>query len=249
MTKLGEPLGALDFAPRLREPALVGRRPMALRLSSKRLTPRAALLSLASLLAFALAPSVAHAAEPDAAPPASVADPAAPPAAGAANPAAPAPVPAEPQGYRMDNYRSPVPLTLQGARVLTADEAADIWNKGGAVFIDVYPQAPKPANLPPGTFWRDPVHRSIEGAQWLPNVGYGGLSAASEAYFRSGLGRLSKGKRDTPLIFFCLKDCWMSWNAAKRAVEAGYSNVMWFRDGTDGWEELGYPLEKVDKLP
>ena len=58
--------------------------------------------------------------------------------------------------------------------MLSSDEAADLWNgKGGAIFIDVYPQAPKPANLPAGTFWRDPAHRSIEGAHWLPNVGYG----------------------------------------------------------------------------
>ena len=26
-------------------------------------------------------------------------------------------------------------------------------------------------------------------------------------------------------------------------------NVMWFRDGTDGWQELGYPLVEVKKLP
>jgi rhodanese-related sulfurtransferase len=39
----------------------------------------------------------------------------------------------------------------------------------------------------------------------------------------------------------------MSWNAAKRALEYGYTNVMWFRDGTDGWQELGYPLAEVKK--
>jgi PQQ-dependent catabolism-associated CXXCW motif protein len=50
-------------------------------------------------------------------------------------------------------------------------------------------------------------------------------------------------------VFFCLKDCWMSWNAAKRALEYGYANVMWFREGTDGWQELGYPLVEVKKLP
>ena len=65
------------------------------------------------------------------------------------------------------------------------------------------------------------------------------------SYFRTRLERLTKGKRDAPLVFFCLRDCWMSWNAAKRAVEAGYTNVMWFRDGTDGWQELGYPLVDV----
>ena len=169
-----------------------------------------------------------------------------PPADADAKPSGPVP---EPSGYRMEDFRTPVPATLKGARVLTADEAADIWNKNGAVFIDVYPQAPKPPNLPAGTFWREPAHRSIEGAQWLPNVGYGALSATMEEYFRLRLEALSKGKRDAPLVFFCLKDCWMSWNAAKRALEYGYGNVMWFRDGTDGWQELGYPLVDVKKLP
>jgi PQQ-dependent catabolism-associated CXXCW motif protein len=154
----------------------------------------------------------------------------------------------EPADYRMDNFRTTVPATLRGARVLTNDEAADLWNKDGAVFIDVYPQAPKPPNLPAGTFWREPAHRSIEGAHWLPNVGYGALNSTVDASFRASLDKLAKGKRDAPLVFFCLKDCWMSWNAAKRALEYGYTNVMWFRDGTDGWQELGYPLTEVKKM-
>jgi PQQ-dependent catabolism-associated CXXCW motif protein len=164
-------------------------------------------------------------------------------AAGATQPAA------EPQGYRMDNYRSPVPATLKGAKVLTPDAAADLWNKNAATFIDVFPQAPKPANLPAGTFWRDPVHRSIEGAHWMPNVGYGALSDAMADYFATRLERLTGSKREAPLVFFCLRDCWMSWNAAKRAVALGYTNVMWFSDGTDGWQELGYPLIDVKKTP
>ncbi|HWK38248.1 MAG TPA: PQQ-dependent catabolism-associated CXXCW motif protein [Hyphomicrobium sp.] len=155
----------------------------------------------------------------------------------------------EPAGYRMEDFRTPVPATLRGARVLTNDDAADLWNRNGAAFIDVYPQAPKPPNLPAGTFWRDPVHRSIEGAVWMPNVGYGALSQEMEEYFRARLDAISHGKRDAPLVFFCLKDCWMSWNAAKRALEYGYTNVLWFPDGTDGWQELGYPLVAVKKLP
>ncbi len=156
----------------------------------------------------------------------------------------------EPADYhRTDDYRSPVPLTLRGATALTADEAADLWNKDGAIFIDVYPRAPKPKKLPAGTYWRDPVHRSIEGAHWLPNVGYGGLSNKVDAYFRTELERLTGGDREKAVVFYCLKDCWMSWNAAKRALEVGYRNVLWFRDGTDGWQELGYPLVQVKPEP
>lgn len=162
--------------------------------------------------------------------------------------AAAEPVP-EPQGYRMDNFRSPVPLTLKGAKVLSGDQAADLWNDSSAIFIDVYPQAPKPKNLPAGTFWRDPAHRSIEGAHWLPNVGYGALSDSIADYFHTRLERLTHGDRNAAIVFFCLRDCWMSWNAAKRALAAGYRNVMWFRDGTDAWQELGYPLVDVHKVP
>ena len=51
------------------------------------------------------------------------------------------------------------------------------------------------------------------------------------------------------LAIYCLAQCWMSWNAAKRAIEYGYRSVYWYRDGTDGWQELGYPLVDVPKVP
>jgi len=44
-------------------------------------------------------------------------------------------------------------------------------------------------------------------------------------------------------VFYCLASCWMSWNAAKRALELGYTNVAWYPEGTDGWADQGLPLE------
>jgi PQQ-dependent catabolism-associated CXXCW motif protein len=163
--------------------------------------------------------------------------------------AAPSAPPEEPSGYRMDDYRSPVPKTLAGADVLTADEAEALWRAHRGVFIDVYPKPPKPPNLPAGVFWRDPEHHTIDGAHWLPNVGYGPLPDDVEAYFKTQLEKLSGGDRNQRLVFFCQKDCWMSWNAAKRALGYGYTNIAWFPDGTDGWQELGYPLVKVQAEP
>ncbi len=154
----------------------------------------------------------------------------------------------EPAGYRDDHYRSPVPKTLKGARVVDAAAAAELA-KAGAVMIDVYPQAPKPAGLPPGTIWRRPKHMSIDGATWLPNVGYGKLAQEPETYFRYSLERLSGGAKDKPLVFYCLRDCWMSWNAAKRALEWGYADVIWFPDGTDGWQENGGTLVEATPAP
>ncbi len=154
--------------------------------------------------------------------------------------------PPEPEGYRLDNYRSPTPGTLKGVRVLDTEQAAVLWKAGSAVFVDVLPQPPKPANLPPGTIWRDPPHDSVPAAVWLPNTGYGALSAEAESYFRRGLEVTVKGDLDKPVVFFCQRSCWMSWNAAKRALEYGYRQVSWFPDGTDGWAEAGLPLQPIE---
>jgi PQQ-dependent catabolism-associated CXXCW motif protein len=156
----------------------------------------------------------------------------------------------EPAAFKTDNYRTPVPKTLAGAAgVLTADQAKALHNQGQGVFIDVYPRAPKPPNLPAATVWREPPHRSILGAVWVPNVGYGVAAAETQAYFERSLAALTKGDKARPVIFFCLRDCWMSWNAAKRAMTMGYSAVYWFSEGTDAWEEHGYPLAIIEPLP
>lgn len=157
--------------------------------------------------------------------------------------------PPEPEGYRMDEYRKPVPATLKGATVLSPDKASELWTKKAAIFVDVYPRAPKPPNLPAGTFWREPIHHTIEGATWLPNVGYGVLSPATEEYFKTNLEKLTGGDKAKAVVFYCLRDCWMSWNASKRALTYGYSNVNWFPDGTDAWQEIGQPVIEVKPVP
>ncbi|MBE0454415.1 PQQ-dependent catabolism-associated CXXCW motif protein [Roseovarius autotrophicus] len=153
-----------------------------------------------------------------------------------------------PEGYRMDNYRAPVPDTLPGARVLSVEEAHALWG-AGAAFVDVLPRPPRPANLPAGTIWREQPRASIPGARWLPNVGYGAIAEVTEAYFKAGLEQATGGNMAKPLVIFCLAECWMSWNAAKRALEYGYTAVHWLPEGTDGWARAGYPLGMVAAEP
>ncbi|MDQ2635205.1 MAG: PQQ-dependent catabolism-associated CXXCW motif protein [Pseudomonadota bacterium] len=150
----------------------------------------------------------------------------------------------EPAGYRMDEYRAPTPATLQGARVVDTQEAEALWRKKKAVFIDVMPHTPKPANLPAGTVWRDKVREGIPGSIWLANVGYGAISEETADYFRRGLEAGIASDKTRPIVFYCMADCWMSWNAAKRAVEWGYGSVFWYPLGTDGWESAKLPLEE-----
>jgi PQQ-dependent catabolism-associated CXXCW motif protein len=155
----------------------------------------------------------------------------------------------EPDGYRTSDYRSPTPATLRGARVLTTAEAEALWKSKDAIFIDVMPHAPRPANLPAGTIWRERPRQNIPGSIWLPDTGYGGLAPVTERYLGDNLARATAGDRARLLVFYCLKDCWMSWNAAKRALAMGYGNVAWYPDGTDGWEFADLPLEPSTPAP
>jgi len=155
----------------------------------------------------------------------------------------------EPEGYREDPYRAPVPETLTGGTVVSTEEAHTLWEAGETAFIDVLPQAPKPKNLPKGTIWRDKPRLSIPGSLWLPNVGYGRIAEPTADYFRAGLAKASGGDTGHPILFFCLDECWMSWNAAKRALEYGYQTVYWYPEGTDGWEFEDYPLEDLKPEP
>lgn len=157
--------------------------------------------------------------------------------------------PAEPDGYRMDAYRAPVPATLAGGTVIGPGEAHALWQDGAAIFVDVMPQAPKPPNLPEGTIWRDKPRDTIPGAIWLPNVGYGAIAPETEAYFRHNLDEATGGDPDRAVVIFCLAECWMSWNAAKRIIEWGHADVYWLPEGTDGWSGLGHPTEPVRPEP
>lgn len=158
--------------------------------------------------------------------------------------------PPEPRDYRTEAYRAPVPETLAGATVVDADAAQALWEAGGTLFVDVLPRPPKPADLPEGTIWREKPRNSIPGAIWLPNVGYGALADVTDAWFRERLALATDGERDRPVLFFCLAECWMSWNAAKRAAsEYGYANVYWFPGGTDDWANALLPLEPVTPEP
>jgi len=51
------------------------------------------------------------------------------------------------------------------------------------------------------------------------------------------------------IVMYCQADCWMSWNAAKRALSFGYSNIAWYPDGTDGWERANLPTVEAQPKP
>ncbi len=151
--------------------------------------------------------------------------------------------PPEPTGYRMDDYRAPTPATLRGGMVLSTEQAHALWERHEAVFIDVLPQVPRPAGLPASTIWRDKPRLDVPGSIWLPDTGYGALAPVMQQYFEHGLAQATGDDRNRMVVFYCQANCWMSWNAAKRAIAMGYTQVAWYPDGTDGWVADHLPLQ------
>jgi PQQ-dependent catabolism-associated CXXCW motif protein len=155
----------------------------------------------------------------------------------------------EPDGYRLEDYRAPTPATLRGARVIDTDEAEKIWREGAAAFVDVLPRPPRPKDLPQGTVWHDKPRSNIPGSIWLPDTGYGELAQSMADYFARGLEKATHGDSARLVVIYCLADCWMSWNAAKRALALGYANVAWYREGTDGWAAELLPVADASPEP
>lgn len=151
-------------------------------------------------------------------------------------------------GFRIADLRAPVPDQVPGGTTVDTVKAKILIDRQSALPIDVLPQPPQPAGRPADSLWLPPKRFNIPGSVWLPNVGFGQLSDALDHYFREALQRTTAGDKSRKILIYCLADCWMSWNAAKRAADYGYTSVYWYPDGTTGWESAGLPVEQSHPL-
>lgn len=148
--------------------------------------------------------------------------------------AAPAEAVDVPEGFRHPPYQGRTPDHAPGA--VTVDTAGVLaLGAAGAVLIDVTPLSLGTYGALKDRWIPGPAHETLPGAHWLPNVGLAAPPPAVEAWFRAALDSLTGGDRARPVVFFCQADCWMSWNAAKRAALWGYGGVHWYRGGLDAW--------------
>jgi rhodanese-related sulfurtransferase len=45
-----------------------------------------------------------------------------------------------------------------------------------------------------------------------------------------------------PIVIYCNgPDCWKSFKASTTAIKAGYTNVLWYREGFPDWKSKGLP--------
>lgn len=149
------------------------------------------------------------------------------------------------EGYRIGLYRSPTPNQLQGGHIVdTAALQTLLSEMPRPVLIDVYRR-----QWLQGRFIEDQPHENLPGSHWLANAGDGDLAPDWQAWFARNLEKWTDGNRQRPLVFYCRSDCWLSWNAVKRANALGYKTLYWYRDGLDAWLAASLPVAPAQPEP
>jgi len=148
---------------------------------------------------------------------------------------------AEPEGYWLGDIGSPVPATLKGGHIVHVGGVLHLLRQGGAVVVDVSNAPRRPEGLADGAPWMPLPHAALPGAVWIPEAGEGAIARRIDEYFRARLAEATRGDLNVPLIFYCHTHCWLSWNAAKRAIGYGYRRVYWFPEGIEAWMAAGQP--------
>jgi PQQ-dependent catabolism-associated CXXCW motif protein len=129
------------------------------------------------------------------------------------------------------NLPGETPASVPGARlILTRYVLAQLVGPAPPVLIDV------------SNSWGS--HSTLPGAIWMRGAGddAGDKNAAVSGLFTALLATVAPD-HNTPVVVFCEgRQFWGAYNAALRAVAAGYVNVYWYRGGIEAWQAAGLPI-------
>lgn len=153
---------------------------------------------------------------------------------------------AEPEGYWGGPINSPVPATISGGKVIHTQALAKLLEEEGSVIVDVSNTPKRPEGMALDLPWLPLPQDAIPGSIWIPDVGMAEVSAPLDEFFREELSEATDGHLDATVVIYCHEQCWLSWNAAKRAINYGYRNVHWYPEGIEGWRAAGFTTETVE---
>lgn len=121
------------------------------------------------------------------------------------------------------------PRALPGAQVPDAATVAKLM-QAGAMYVDTRTDVEFKAGRPNGAVWVPYVEKSAKDPDFK----------ASEDQF--DVSKLPANKQ-TPVVLACNgAECWKSYKASLAAIQAGYSQVHWFRGGFPEWRAAGLPV-------
>jgi PQQ-dependent catabolism-associated CXXCW motif protein len=130
-----------------------------------------------------------------------------------------------------DPLHGPTPVSILGGQVITTQGLAELLRGGErpVLLLDVLGGA-----------------ETIQGAQHaVPAAAPGSFDDQTQQQFGQYLEQATGGDRQHVIALYCLSpQCWMSYNAALRAIHLGYTNVLWYRGGIESWKQAGLPVQR-----
>ena len=127
---------------------------------------------------------------------------------------------------------APTPASIPGGQVITTKGLVELMRGGQApvLVLDVLGGA-----------------AAIQGAQFaVPAAQSGAFNDQTQQQFGQYLQQATNGNKQYPIVTYCLStQCWMSYNAALRAINLGYTNVLWYRGGIEAWQQAGLPTQRA----
>ncbi|GJL95222.1 MAG: hypothetical protein DHS20C05_16270 [Hyphococcus sp.] len=126
----------------------------------------------------------------------------------------------------------PTPASIPGGQIITTKGLTELMQSGQTPFVlfDILGGE----EIIPGAIAAVPASQA------------GSFNDQTQQEFSGFLQQMSQGNKQTPLVFYCLSTkCWMSYNAALRAINMGYTNVLWYRGGIEAWKMAGNKVQSV----
>jgi PQQ-dependent catabolism-associated CXXCW motif protein len=154
----------------------------------------------------------------------------------------------EPESYWTGPINGAVPATLRGGTVLGTRELEARLKTDKVVLIDASNLPQKPEKLAPNAPWIPAPHAAIPDTLWIPGSGMGEIAPEIDTLYRDRLAKASAGNLDATIVVYCHERCWLSYNAARRAISYGYRKVFWYPDGIEGWRAANLATTTVNAI-
>jgi len=130
------------------------------------------------------------------------------------------------------SMHGPTPTSIPGGQTLSTEALYGMMqqNPSGFLLLDVLGSG---QHLP-------------QAQAAAPAAAAGSFGDQTQQQFGQYLSQATGGNKSTPLVLYCQSpQCWMSYNAALRAVNLGYTRVLWYRGGLEAWQAAGLPVQSA----
>lgn len=142
-----------------------------------------------------------------------------------------------PQSQLRTELHGPTPTSIPGGQTITTDRLMMLYQQGQQNGLLVFDVLGSDFHLPM-------AQNAIKASE------PGSFNDGVQREFGQYLQQVSQGNKARPMVFYCQgTSCWMSYNAALRAIQLGYNQVYWYRGGVEAWQRMQQMAASMPQQP